>query len=67
MSWATKRKNMENQGKVCKTPGCNRKARAKGYCLFCYNLRRRNKNGGKYNGSRQSRKRNNPSKVGQKS
>lgn len=47
MSWAKKkRKNIINRGKVCKTEGCNRVARAKGYCFTCYN-KRRLKNGRK--------------------
>ena len=26
-------------GKLCKTPGCTHKPRAKGYCINCYNRR----------------------------
>ena len=39
--WAKKpRKNIDNKGKKCKTRGCKRMAKVKGFCIGCYNLRR---------------------------
>lgn len=30
-----------NRGKTCQEDGCKNKARIKGYCIHCYNLKRR--------------------------